>query len=56
MSAKAGSHRLTSSVSWNLPSSHSVIAATDVIGLVIEKTRHSVSASTGAPVAMSRRP
>jgi hypothetical protein len=36
MSAKAGSHRLISSVSWNLPSSHRTIAATDVIGLVIE--------------------
>ena len=34
--ANAGIHRLISSVSSNAPSSHSIIAATDVIGLVIE--------------------
>ncbi len=35
-SANSGSHRLISSVSSNRPSSHSIIAATEVIGLVIE--------------------
>jgi hypothetical protein len=36
MSWNAGNQRLTSSVSWNRPSSHRLIAATEVIGLVIE--------------------
>ena len=35
-SANAGMKRATSSLSSNAPSSHSIIAATDVIGLVIE--------------------
>ena len=35
-SAKAGMKRATGSLSSNAPSSHSIIAATDVIGLVIE--------------------
>ncbi len=35
-SAKLGMKRATGSLSSNAPSSHSSIAATDVIGLVIE--------------------
>ena len=35
-SANAGRKRATGSLSSNAPSSHSIIAATDVIGLVIE--------------------
>ena len=35
-SANSGSQRLIGSVSSNRPSSHSIIAATEVIGLVIE--------------------
>ena len=35
-SAKAGMKRATGSLSSNAPSSHSIIAATDVIGFVIE--------------------
>jgi hypothetical protein len=35
-SANAGSHRLISSVSSKWPSSQSIIAATEVTGLVIE--------------------
>ncbi len=35
-SANSGSQRLIGSVSSNRPSSHSIIAATDVIGFVIE--------------------
>ena len=35
-SAKAGMNFATGSLSSNAPSSHSIIAATDVIGLVIE--------------------
>jgi hypothetical protein len=34
--ANSGSHLLISSVSSNAPSSHSIIAATEVIGLLIE--------------------
>ena len=34
--ANDGMNRLTGSVSWNAPSSYSIIAATDVTGLVIE--------------------
>ncbi len=55
-SANSGRKRATGSLSSKRPSSHSIIAATDVIGLVIEKIRHSVSSSTGAPASRSRRP
>ena len=47
---------LTGSVSWNAPSSYSIIAATEVTGLVIEYRRHSVSVSTGSPASLSRCP
>ena len=36
MSANAGSQRDTGSLSSKCPSSHSIIAATEVIGFVIE--------------------
>ena len=36
MSANSGSQRETGSLSSKCPSSHSIIAATEVIGLVIE--------------------
>ena len=36
MSAKAGIHRLTGSVSSRSPRSHNIIAATEVIGFDIE--------------------
>lgn len=35
-SANEGMYLATGSVSWNPPSSYSIIAATEVIGLVIE--------------------
>ena len=47
---------LTGSVSSNAPSSYSIIAATDVTGLVIEYSRQIVSVSTGRPASTSRWP
>ena len=56
ISASSGSHRLTGSVSVNLPSSISVIAADTVIGLVIDAIRKMVSRCMGSPASMSRWP
>jgi hypothetical protein len=36
VSANSGSHREIGSLSWKAPSSYSIIAATEVTGLVIE--------------------
>ncbi len=47
---------LTGLVSCSAPSSCSIIAATEVIGLVIEKMRQRVSDSTGRPSSRSRAP
>ena len=52
--ANSGNQRAIGSVSSKAPSSKSIIAATEVIGLVIENMRHSVSTSTGRPASMSR--
>ena len=56
MSANAGIHLPIGSFSSNAPSSHSVIAHTEAIGLVIEAIRKIVSASiasAGFPVPMA---
>ena len=55
-SRNEGMNELTGSVSSKPPSSCSIIAATVVIGLVIEQIRHSVSVSTGHPASRSRDP
>ena len=46
-------NELTGSLSPNLPSSCSIIAATEVTGLVIEYSRHTVSASAGSASVLS---
>ncbi len=56
MSAKAGMYFDTASSSLSLPSSTSIIAATDVIGFDIEYRRKMVSAVIGNLVATSRTP
>ena len=56
VSLNAGMYLCTGSVSSKRPSSHSCSASTAVIGLVIEKMRQMVSASTGSPFARSRWP
>ena len=56
VSANAGRYLATGSLSSKRPCSHSVSAATAVIGLVIEYTRQIVSRSTGAAAATSRIP
>ena len=55
-SAKDGMNELTGSVSSNPPSSYSIIAATEVIGLVIEYIRHTVSVPAGRPASTSLDP
>ena len=54
--ANEGMNELTGSVSSNAPSSYSIMAATVVIGLVMEKMRHRVLVSTGSPASVSRDP
>src|SRR5258706_4335387 len=56
MSANSGAHLVIGSVSVALPSSISIIIATDVIGLVIEAMRNSVSRCIGWPFSMLRWP
>ena len=53
LSRKAGMNRLTGSFSSNAPSSYSIIAATEVIGLVIENIRTRVSAAHGMSASRS---
>ena len=55
-SAKSGMNLDTGSASENLPASISIIAATLVIGFVIECSAKIVSAVIGAPVATSWTP
>ena len=55
-SAKAGMYFATGSSSESLPSSTSIIAATEVIGFDIEYSRKMVSAVIGSWVATSRTP
>ena len=55
-SAKAGMNLLTGSVSSNLPSSHSIITATEVMGFVMEKMRNSESACSSEPDSTSACP
>ena len=54
--ANAGMYRDTGSVSRNLPSSTSIIAATEVYGLVIEYRRKIASLVIGLPLAGSSCP
>ena len=56
MSAKAGMYFDTGSASDSLPSSIRIMAATVVIGLVIEAMRKIVSLVIGALVSLSRKP
>jgi hypothetical protein len=56
VSADSGSHVEIGDFSSSSPSSYSIIAATDVIGLVIENIRTTVSSVNGSPAARSRRP
>ncbi len=56
MLANSGSHLVIGSESAILPSSTSISAATEVIGLVIEAMRKSVSRCIGAPVSRLRLP
>ena len=55
-SANDGMYFATGSVRASAPSSYSIMAATEVTGLVIEYQRQRVSVSTGRPDSMSRRP
>jgi hypothetical protein len=56
VSANSGSHLEIGDFSSRRPSSYSIIAATDVIGLVIENIRTTVSSVNGSSPAMSRWP
>ena len=53
-SASSGSHGATGSVSANLPSSTSAIAAATVTGLLIDAIRKMVSRCIGSPAWTSR--
>ena len=56
MSAKAGMYLDTGSARESLPSSIRIMAATVVIGLVIEAMRKIASVFIGALASLSRKP
>ncbi len=56
VSANSGSHFEIGDFSSSRPSSYSIIAATEVIGLLIENIRTTVSSVNGRSAAMSRWP
>ena len=49
-------HRRVGSLSSKAPSSYSIMAATDVTGLVMDASRQMVSTSTGKDCSRSRIP
>jgi hypothetical protein len=55
-SPKDGMNLDTGSLSSKAPSSYSIIAATDAIGLVIENNRTTVSSTQGSDASRSRYP
>ena len=56
MAPMAGMYLDTGSLTNSRPSSYSIMAATDTMGLVIEAIRKIASRGIGAPAGLSRKP